>query len=571
MSPAEIHKQLALLAEKEKRRKQYRAAARELTAIAEWHRTSNKPSRMIPLVCQVRTVVSNEVALHKATLEDDGTPALFDFQLEGIDKGLQLLGESYRSCQLIAPTGSGKTYFAARLALLLRKLYPDKYPANKPIIWLTKPSIVRQSCRVHGQYKLTNLFCFSYPQMVSSIGRLFVTWTTRIVNNTPTLWPDWNADTLPSLVIVDEAQAGKNMDSQQSMIMQALVEKGVPIMFMSATPYSRPIHTRLIATALCPLVKFGYDDKHPLTDRIFPTWIASISAPKSPLEWCPAAMRRIQDVLEPYTIRFGKLKYKHRCFIKQMVMAITNPEKRRIYNEAFEEYQEKRIAADLDPLEGFSAVLVAMMKFRQISEIIRADDIAELIYQFRYRDGKLPIAAFSFVDALKLTYQCLLKKGVKEDEIALIMGGQSAEERQRNIDEFQSEKRKFMLLSFNAGGAGLSLHQYEPVNTTSRVVVLPPVWNSEDLVQVLGRAHRCNSGSTTYQYIVWYSGTIEEEVCARVKHKCEALKEVARSGDSWADDFAGVKTVRKKIVMEKKVEDEEEEENFSELPVTVEN
>ena len=87
---------------------------------------------------------------------------------------------------------------------------------------------------------------------------------------------------------------------------------------------------------------------------------------------------------------------------------------------------------------------------------------------------------------------------------------------------------------FQAGYAGLSLHHHEK-NNRPRRVLLPPVWSSEEFIQFLGRAHRINTQSTTYQHIIWYAGTVEERVMARCQQKTTSSKAVM--GDTWASAY----------------------------------
>jgi len=497
--------------------------------------------RMLSAQVQNGHVHHCEVEVLKEYPKISDVPPLLDFQKEPLWNCVEAMGKG-ESRLLIAPTGSGKTYFFGMLLRLLRHMYPEKFAAHKHFLYITKPTIVTQSSRVIlGEYKNKRVIVTSYPQMTSSFGDLFIRYVTRIVNGQPVLWPIWDEAMLPCGTALDEVQGLKNADTLQTdMAISLFTETNVPCLPMSATPYSRPIHTRSVVLALRMRTRIGLDKNHLIGVKEFPSWIKEISAPKSEYDWCPAAMKRIQEFLEPKTLRFGKLSYKHRTFIKQMLIDMPS-HKARIYQDAFDEYQKKRESYGLDPLVGFAEILVSMMKFRQTSEMLRADDLARLAFDVEQKENKSVIIACSFQDTLKLVHQHLRAKGVIEDEIATIMGGQSLAERQLNIDQFQSGRRRFMLLMFSAGGAGLSLHHHR-VGQRPRVVFLPPVWNAEELVQVLGRAHRINSMSTTYQFIVWFRGTIEERVMEKVKRKCSALKEVVGKREAWTEFFDTTKT-----------------------------
>jgi len=450
---------------------------------------------------------------------------LLGFQEEVASQAYNLLSKN-NSAILIAPTGTGKAFFIAEMCYRLRE-HSHYHNEAQPIIILTKKSVITQTRRVIALRGVKNVIVCSYDQIRSTIGTAFLQWKTRIVNDIPIEWPVWYKDGIlkPCLIITDECQCLKNEDSLQHKCIMSYVEDGGQVFFASATPGSRPKHFKCICVALgC------------CSSKNWASWVKAMSAPKQPEEYCPAAIRRIREGIEQFTIRFHNIKYEHQTRIRQLLINFETLEKFRIYREAFNEYQEAREKAERNALDGMAALFVAILKFRQKSEILRADTLARLAHE-ECKQGKNVIIATAFTETLKVIHTILIETyGYTQDSISTIIGGQSEKERQTNIDEFQNEKRNICLLMFQAGGAGLSLHN-TPNNKRQRVVYLPPVWSAEELVQVLGRAHRINSQSTTYQYIVWYKDTIEEEVAAKVKIKCRALKEIVGKNENWVDAF----------------------------------
>ena len=486
-------------------------------------------TELITQVFNVPNVITNSKTL----------PPLYPFQAEALDKAIALI-DSDRSFQLVAPTGSGKTYLAGHILHYKQQTRPTKHP----ILWITKPSIVPQSTRVMlNDFHIKNLLVMSYPQMVTTLGRMYIEWYSQIVNQEVVMKARWKDHFKPQFILCDESHSLKNIDSQQSLIMQAAADENIQSFFMSATPYSRPIHTRVIACALKPMINYGGFSKQ-LTYKEFPSWVSTISRPSTPLEWCPKAMRKITEVLEPYTLRFGKLTYQKKTIIKQIPCQFRDNASRQRYLDRMEEYKRKRIQFGLDPSLGYHEVLVAQGQFQEQADIERAPDSAGLAFEIE-KSNKSVIVACKYKSALDIVHEHLLRRGILDSEISFIRGGQEAQERQRNIDRFQNGKARFLLLMFEAGGAGLSLHHHLS-NQRPRVVIIPFVWNSESFVQVLGRAHRINSISTTYQYVMYFEGTIEEEVRDKVRGKCSALIEVVKKGEAWVkafDEVIGGKSV----------------------------
>lgn len=142
----------------------------------------------------------------------------------------------------------------------------------------------------------------------------------------------------------------------------------------------------------------------------------------------------------------------------------------------------------------------------------------------------------------------------------LRLGPQSKDERQREIDRFQAGKSLYCLYTFRAGGVGLSLHHtdemtrvkarrqkngYAVVEDIPKVPVrarknfVAPTYSAIELVQGLGRCPRLTSLSDTEQVLLFYRGTIEEEVAHVVSQKLRCLSRVVRQREKWEDVVLG--------------------------------
>lgn len=142
----------------------------------------------------------------------------------------------------------------------------------------------------------------------------------------------------------------------------------------------------------------------------------------------------------------------------------------------------------------------------------------------------------------------------------LRLGMQSKEERQREIDKFQSGKTIYCLYTFKAGGVGLSLHHSDELSPVKvrrkesgyaveddiknvpirpRANFVAPTYSAIELVQGLGRCPRLTSLSNTPQRLVYYKHTVEEDVARIVSAKLKCLSKVVRQRESWMDVVSG--------------------------------
>lgn len=471
------------------------------------------------------------------THEDWIKAGCMEHQPVAMNKLVELIGKQGRCAQVIEITGSGKTIVACLLINYLRKHYPHRFPEHQPILWFTP--IERQTTMRVGQWKCKSVMVFSIKTINAQLGKLWLRWETRVINGSPTPWPVWTfpEGLKPCLIIVDEHQKLKNENSAISKTFRSLAEFNysgwnMPVLLMSAGPYSRPNHVRTTACLLMPRVDVGHLKNQILTDKLFPSWIAQMAAPRNPADWCPTAMKRIQEVLEPYTVRMAPIAFKCKSVIRQVRMKFSSYEKAKIYAEAFDEYQAKRIAQEKNPLVGFAAVLVALAKFLQVAEILRADEYAK-IAAHKIKEGFNVIIVCKFRDTFAVVKDHLIQLGVDENLIAEIYGGQNINERFKNQMRFQTDKAHICLLMFGAGNLGLDLDQFDEINTRQRIMLMPAAWNDLDIMQVVGRPLRVRSTSNALIFLLVYEGTEEIKQLGRVRYKLRALKEVTKGDHAW--------------------------------------
>lgn len=174
---------------------------------------------------------------------------LFKFQSKA---ALDLIHKSYhekrRAVLLRAAVGTGKTYIlGAYLRYILDKGILKEYHCTSPwpIVWITKATIVEQTKRVLLQDfnidTYTEVNVINIEQLRARFGEYLLDEKTIVRGGEERIVWMWRERMLPLIVILDESQLAKNMDSTQSKIIQALSIVKQPIFFIcsSATPFTR--------------------------------------------------------------------------------------------------------------------------------------------------------------------------------------------------------------------------------------------------------------------------------------------------------------------------------------------
>lgn len=438
---------------------------------------------------------------------------------------------------LVAPAGTGKTYMIGgglEMSLLNGTIPQQPPPLKLANILIILPAQIRiQFARVLVANGIFNFVITSPQAMTASFGDVYLTWITRIVNGQPELVPTWDETFKPDILIVDESQITKNKEATITQIVLSAINQGVLTFLSSATPFTKLSETLTTARAL-GCIK---------SNQIHKGWAAQFGEFD---DYSPTAMKRLNDYLVERRLKIEPtgIKFPHRVFNKCRLINFRRPEHAKIYANAYEVWLDTCAKQNRSTPEGIAAIWVATNKFRECAEMLRAEDMAEIaVSQIRNgKNSKQVVIASNFRATLDLVKQMLVKyHNINEDaQISTIVGGQNAQTRQENIDRFQRGDTDFCLLTLKSGGAGLSLHhEAQYPRAKPRYCILPPTWSAIELVQVLGRAHRITSISTTRQDIIWYRGTVEEDVAEKVGRKMASMKEIVNKREQWFDLMSG--------------------------------
>ena len=110
----------------------------------------------------------------------------------------------------------------------------------------------------------------------------------------------------------------------------------------------------------------------------------------------------------------------------------------------------------------------------------------------------------------------------------IVNGLVSDVKRIQNVDNFQDDKERVILVNIQAGGSGLSLHDIN--GKYPRLSLLSPSYSAICMRQATGRVWRDSAKSKSVQKIVFVADTVEEKVCESVNAKLKNL-DLLNDGD----------------------------------------
>ncbi len=164
--------------------------------------------------------------------------------------------------------------------------------------------------------------------------------------------------------------------------------------------------------------------------------------------------------------------------------------------------------------------LGVLLKERQKIEELKIPIIKELAKDSR-KSGLSVVIFVNFNDTIEK-----LSKELKTD--CTVYGNQTMNQRNSNIDRFQSNKEKLIICNIRAGGESINLHDIHGGH--QRISIINPSWSSIDLKQALGRIHRAEAKTPALQRLVFCSHTVEERIC-------EVLNKKLKYNDAINDNF----------------------------------
>ena len=143
-----------------------------------------------------------------------------------------------------------------------------------------------------------------------------------------------------------------------------------------------------------------------------------------------------------------------------------------------------------------------------------------------YKEGTSPVVFINFQDTMDAIVKRLGDKF--QPLIGKICGGQTDKQRNSDIELFQSDVKRIMLVNIQAGNASVSLHDLN--GNYPRRSLINPSWSAINTLQALGRIFRAEGKTKCVQNFMFSLGTIEERMAERIQFKLNNI-ETLNDGD----------------------------------------
>ena len=419
-------------------------------------------------------------------------------------------------------TGTGKTYVASWIAKQLNVPIVVICPKVAVKTWKTVLNNFDIKADVVINYeKLTrgNTKYYTYNDSEYFKGKNQRSWyLSRGINvNFPT----------GSLVIFDEVHKCKGLTSLNSELLTACKNHNYKLLKLSASA----------ATLVTEMKAFGYvTNLH--QGYNFSNWCFNNGASRNNfgaivmdnVQVAIEGMRNIHDQL--YNVyncasrmtvdMFGSIFPDNQINANCFDLGTANTAK---FNLLTEQMQSELAALDERSKTYKEHIFSIMMRFRRHTELLKVPAMVDWIEE-AYKEGTSPVVFINFQDTMDAIVKRLGDKF--QPLIGKICGGQTDKQRNSDIELFQSDVKRIMLVNIQAGNASVSLHDLN--GNYPRRSLINPSWSAINTLQALGRIFRAEGKTKCVQNFMFSLGTIEERMAERIQFKLNNI-ETLNDGD----------------------------------------
>ena len=417
----------------------------------------------------------------------------------------------------MSETGTGKSYSAAAVA---REM-------NRPVVLISPKTVLPQWKKIFKLFGIEPIEAINYEK----IGRGNTKWMKWKKLPDPLLpWKEDAKTELPefsfprnALIVLDEGHKCKGNHTTNSLMMIALSLQGYKVLVASATLATTPIEMKAVGYLSGLHKLYNFNDFLRMHGAEWVgrwgamTWDASSAAARKTMMLLNQYFFETRKCASRLTVEdFGTLFPESHIVAEAYDLGANTSKVQAVYDE-----MEAELAKLDERAEGYSEHIFAiMMEARRKSELCKVPLFVEMMEDL-YDEGKSVALFVNFQDTIDAIVKRLEKMSKFKDQIGYIVGGQNANVRQNDIDDFNADRKRIMVINIKAGGVGISLHDLNGKH--ARASIISPNFSAFELVQALGRVWRQGGLTKSYQNIVFAAGTIEESACHRVQFRINNL------------------------------------------------
>lgn len=423
----------------------------------------------------------------------------------------------------LSETGTGKTFCGVAISAAM----------NRPVIVICPKPVRNKWTSLLKTWGVQPELVINYEKLIRGNTK----WLTyddppKFANGQPNKdFPRWALTRLHfpdnALIILDEAHRCKAFSSLCAGLMIACKKQGYKLLNLTATLACDPREMR--ASGFANNLIRGYDSKSYKQFCIdhgaewLGKWGALTFNPED--ERAQAKMKAIHYSLHDVQKSASRLT--------RSMMREYFPDNQ-VSAEAFtmDDINTKKIQAVYDWLDRElerlyehcenhgECILTLILEARQRIELLKVPLFVELI-EDAFDEGNSVVCFVNFTRTLQAISTKLNSRKNLKGLIAYIHGGQKDKDRERDIADFQADRKRITLANQAAGGIAIDLHDLNGI--FPRVSILSPTFSAIQLLQAMGRIDRVGALTKCYQILAYVAGTIEERACQRVQAKLDNL------------------------------------------------
>jgi len=319
-----------------------------------------------------------------------------------------------------------------------------------------------------------------------------------------------------TLIIWDESHKLKNWKTKNSKTCQAAIKAGYPMLFCSATNATNPLEMRAVGLAL----------KLFNNSNSYYSWATENGVYKGNwgLEFNddPKILKRLNKQIfgqRGVRLRRDDIPNFPKCEVIAEVYNMNDEDAAKI-NETYADMERELKRLDIIKKGDADSELVIRLRARQATELIKVPLFVDMIEE-ALEDGFSIVVFVNFTETLNAIATRI--------KTSCIFDGKTSDKvRNNNVELFQEDKERVIVVNNQSGGSGLNLHDLH--GNFPRMSIISPNDSAVLMRQCLGRIWRDDAKTKSIQKIVFVANTVEEAVCENVQQKLNNL-DLLNDGD----------------------------------------